>query len=174
MAAQVAGALGGTLDVFVVGKIGAPGREELAMGAVASGDVIVVNDEVVQALQVPDAVVAAAAAQRQLSARERAYREDRPPLSVEGRPVIVVDDGLATGSTMRAAITALRRLRPTSISVAVPTAPAQTLRSLQNEANEVVCARIPRPFIAVGHSYEDFTATTDKEVRHLLAASFIR
>ena len=175
VAAQVASALGGELDVFVVRKIGAPGREELAMGAVASGDVVVLNDEVVQALRVPSDVVASAtaAAQRQLAVRERTYRVERPPASIAGRPVIVVDDGLATGSTMRAAITALRRLAPVSITVAVPTAPAQTFRELHAAADEVVCARIPRPFIAVGHSYDDFTPTTDDEVRHLLNESFI-
>ena len=173
VAAQVASALGGVLDVFVVRKIGTPGREELAMGAVASGGVVVRNEEVLQALGIPAGVVddATAAAQRQLAVRELAYREDRPPAPVEGRPVIIVDDGLATGSTMRAAITALRRLGPASITVAVPTAPAETYRQLLDEADEVLCASIPHPFVAVGHAYDDFSATTDDEVRRLLATA---
>lgn len=173
VAAEVARTLGATLDVFVVRKIGAPGREELAMGAVASGGVVVLNDEVVQILRVPPDVVvaAAAAARRQLEVRELFYRQERPPVPVEGRPVIVVDDGLATGSTMRAAIVALRRLRPASITVAIPTAPADTCRALASLADELVCATTPSPFFAVGHSYADFRPTTDDEVHLLLAAA---
>ena len=172
VAAEVARALLGDLDVYVVRKLGVPGREELAMGAVASGGVRVLNDDIVRALGVSPEVVAAvtAAAERDLARHEQAYRRDRSPVPVEGRPVIVVDDGMATGSTMRAAVAALRRLKPASVAVAVPTSPAETLRLLATEADEVVCASVPEPFVAVGHSYDDFRPTTDDEVRSLLSA----
>lgn len=170
MAAEVASALGAALDVFLVRKLGVPGREELAMGAVASGGVRVLNDEVLRALAIPPEVVAGvtAAATQELRRQEISYRGDRPAPDVSGRPLIVVDDGLATGSTMRAAVAALRRGEPASITVAVPTAPEPTLVGLRREADEVVCARVPRHFSAVGTSYEDFSQTTEDEVRRLV------
>jgi erythromycin esterase-like protein/predicted phosphoribosyltransferase len=161
------------LDVFVVRKLGVPGREEFAMGAIASGDVAVVNDDVVRGLGIaPEAIQRVADQEgRELARRERAYREDRPMEDVTGKTVILVDDGLATGSSMRAAILALRRLRPARIVVAVPAAPESTCQELAAEADEVVCATTPSPFFAVGQAYWNFTQTTDEEVRELLRAA---
>lgn len=173
VAAEVAAALGASLDAFLVRKLGVPGREELAMGAVASGGVRVLNEEVVRGLAIPPDTLAAvtAAAEQELRDRERAWRGDRAPVEVGGRSLIVVDDGVATGSTVRVAIAALRRQRPASITVAVPTAPEATIARLCREADEVVCAVTPEPFLAVGTSYVDFTATTDEEVRRLVAGA---
>lgn len=173
VAAEVAGALGAPLDAFLVRKLGVPGREELAMGAVASGGVRVLNEEIVRGLGIPPDTLAAvtAAAEQELRDRERAWRGDRPPVEVAGRSLIVVDDGVATGSTVRVAIAALRRQRPASITVAVPTAPEATIARLRREADEVVCAVTPEPFLAVGTSYVDFTATTDEEVRRLVGGA---
>ena len=173
VAYEVATALGAPLDVFLVRKLGTPGREELAMGAIASGGVMVINDDVVRGLAIaPEAIQHAAEREgRELVRREQAYREGRPFPAVAGKVVIVVDDGLATGSSMRAAIEALRSLRPARIVVAVPAAPQSTCRELTALADEVVCATTPSPFFAVGSSYWDFTQTTDEEVRDLLRAA---
>ena len=173
VAYEVATALGAPLDVFLVRKLGTPGREELAMGAIASGGVMVINDDVVRGLAIaPEAIQHAAEREgRELVRREQAYREGRPFPAVAGKVVIVVDDGLATGSSMRAAIEALRSLGPARIVVAVPAAPESTCRELAALADEVVCATTPSPFFAVGNSYWDFTQTTDEEVRDLLRAA---
>jgi erythromycin esterase-like protein/predicted phosphoribosyltransferase len=173
VAYEVATALGAPLDVFLVRKLGVPGREELAMGAIASGGVVVINDDVVRGLGISPEVIRQVAERegRELVRREDAYREDRPFPEVAGKTVIVVDDGLATGSSMRAAIEALRRLAPARIVVAVPAAPESTCQELAALAGEVVCATTPSPFFAVGNSYWDFTQTTDAEVRDLLRAA---
>jgi erythromycin esterase-like protein/predicted phosphoribosyltransferase len=174
VAYEVATALGAPLDVFIVRKLGVPGHEELAMGAIASGGVVVLNDDVVRGMDIPPEVIEQVATEeaRELERRERAYREDAPPLDVAGRVVIVVDDGLATGSSMRAAIQALRRLQPAQIVVAVPAAPESTCQELTAEVDEVVCATTPSPFFAVGQHYWDFSQTTDDEVRDLLRAAW--
>ena len=174
VAYEVATALGAPLDVFIVRKLGVPGHEELAMGAIASGGVVVLNDDVVRGVDIPSEVIEQVATEeaRELERRERAYREDAPPLDVAGRVVIVVDDGLATGSSMRAAIQALRRLQPAQIVVAVPAAPESTCQELTAEVDEVVCATTPSPFFAVGQHYWDFSQTTDDEVRDLLRAAW--
>ena len=170
VAARVARALGAPLDVFVVRKLGVPGHEELAMGAIASGGVRVVNEQVVDRLRLGEADLdrVAEAEGRELARRERSYREGRDPPDLAGRVVILVDDGLATGSTMRAAVAAARRLHPARVVVAVPTAPAGTCQRLAEEADEVICVTTPRPFRAVGYSYHSFPQTSDEEVRALL------
>jgi predicted phosphoribosyltransferase len=173
VAYEVARALGAPLDVFLVRKLGIPGYEELAMGAIASGGVRVLNDQVVGGLRIPDYIVdeVAASEQKELIRRERLYRGDRPPPDVRGRTVILVDDGLATGATMLAAIKALRQQQPARIVVAVPTAAPETCEQLKKEADDVICAITPEPFHAVGLWYDDFSQTTDEEVRDLLARS---
>ncbi|MFI5457163.1 MAG: phosphoribosyltransferase [Isosphaerales bacterium] len=170
VAYEVARALGAPLDVFIVRKLGVPGHEELAMGAIASGGIRVLNDNVVRSLSISDRVIEAVTAQelRELRWRERAYRGDRPLPDVRGRTVILVDDGIATGSTMRAAIAALRRLEPTHLIVAVPTAAPSTCDEIRGEADDCICEMMPDPFYAVGLWYEDFSQTTDDEVRDLL------
>jgi putative phosphoribosyl transferase len=170
---EVASALHAPMDVFIVRKLGVPGHEEFAMGAVATGGVRVINDQVVRALGIPDYVIEAVAAweQQELERRERLYRGDRPPPDVRGKTVILVDDGLATGSTMLAAVEALRRQGPARIVVAVPVASPDTCELLKAEVHEVVCAATPEPFYAVGLWYQDFSQTTDEEVRELLARS---
>jgi predicted phosphoribosyltransferase len=176
VAGEVAAALHAPLDVFVVRKVGLPGREELAMGAIAGGGVVVVNEDVVRAAGVPEEVFEAAAAreQEELERRERLYRDGRPPVEVRGRTVILVDDGLATGSTMLAAIRALRRHGPARIVVAAPVGAADVCAAFKEEADDVVCARTPEPFRAVGLAYDDFAQTTDEEVRELLARAEAR
>lgn len=171
VAYEVARALGAPLDVFLVRKLGVPGHEELAMGAIATGGVRVVNQSVVESLHIPGAVIDAVAAdeQHELERRERAYRDDRPAPEVRGRTAILVDDGLATGSTMRAAAAALRKQGPASIVVAVPVSSPETCDEFRGEVDEIVCAVTPRPFRGVGMWYEDFSQTTDEEVRELLA-----
>ena len=168
---EVARALGAPFDVFLVRKLGVPGYEELAMGAVATGGVRILNDEIVRGLGISEHEIDAAVARelQELARRERLYRGDRPPPDVAGRTVIVVDDGLATGATMRAAVAALRQQQPARTVVAVPTASPDTCEALKTEADDVICAITPEPFFAVGHWYEDFTQTTDNEVRELLA-----
>ena len=171
VAAEVAKRLNASLDVFVVRKLGLPGHPELAMGAIASGGVRVFNGEVVNALRIPDEVIDAVSADEliELQRREKAYRADRPPLNVEGKTVIVVDDGIATGSTMLAAVSALRQLNATRIVVAAPVIAASTHREMQRATDEVTTVMIPERFCAVGQWYEDFSQTTDEEVRDLLA-----
>jgi predicted phosphoribosyltransferase len=171
VAYEVAVALNAPLDVFLVRKLGVPGFEELAMGAVGTGGVRVLNEEVVQTLGIPDYVIDAVSAweRQELARRERLYRGDHPALDVHGRTAILVDDGLATGSTMQAAIAALRRRNPARIVVAVPTAAADTCNALKAEVDEIICAITPEPFRAVGLWYQDFSQTTDEEVRELLA-----
>jgi len=173
VAFEVARALDAPLDVFLVRKLGVPGHEELAMGAIATGGVVVLNDEVIEDLQIPTRVIEAVAAaeEQELEQRERLYRGDRPPPDPRGRTVILVDDGLATGSTMRAAIAALRSQAPARIVVAVPLAAPQTCAAFRLEVDEIVCARTPDPFYAVGLWYEDFSPTTDQEIHDLLRRS---
>jgi predicted phosphoribosyltransferase len=170
---EVARVLGAPLDAFVVRKLGLPGHEELAMGAVATPGVRVVNEQIVRALNIPDDVIEAVAARerQELQRRERAYRGDRPPLDVRARTVILVDDGLATGATMQAAIKALRQQQPARIVVAVPTASPETCEALKSKVDDVVCAVTPEPFYAVGLWYDDFSETSDDEVRELLTRS---
>jgi erythromycin esterase-like protein/predicted phosphoribosyltransferase len=167
---EVARELRAPLDVFIVRKLGVPGQEELAMGAIASGGVVVLNDDVVRGMGVPSWAIEEVARDegRELERREREYRGDRPPADVTGKVAVVVDDGLATGSSMRAAVLALRRLKPARIVVAVPAAPRSTCEELALEVDEVVCATTPSPFFAVGQSYWDFSQVTDIEVRNLL------
>lgn len=171
VAYEVARALGAPLDVFLVRKLGIPGHEEVAMGAIASGGVQVLNDEVVRGLRIPDEVIDQVAAReaQELARRERLYRGDRPPPDVRGRTVILVDDGLATGATMLAAVRALQQEQPARIVVAVPAASPETCEALKAEVDDVVCAITPEPFHAVGLWYEHFAQTTDDEVRDLLA-----
>jgi predicted phosphoribosyltransferase len=168
---EVARALGAPLDVFVVRKLGLPGHPELAMGAIASGGVRVLNEDVLESIAVSQAAIDAVTRteQLELERRERAYRDGRPLVPIEGRVVVLVDDGLATGSTMRAAVLAVRRLRPARVVVAVPVGAWQTCEDLREVADEVACAFTPEPFRAVGLWYADFAQTTDAEVRQLLA-----
>jgi predicted phosphoribosyltransferase len=159
------------LDVFLVRKLGVPGHEELAMGAVASGGVRVLNAEVINALRIPQELIdrVAAEGQREIDRRERRYRHGRPaPAEIHRRTVILVDDGLATGATMRAAARAVRRHQPARLVIAVPTAAPDTCMELQAEADDVVCVMTPEPFYAVGMWYADFTQVTDAEVHDLL------
>jgi len=167
---RVAGVLRLPLDVFVVRKLGVPGHEELAMGALATGGVRLLNHDVIDALGIPGPVIdsVATSEQTELERRERLYRGSRPPLSVINKTVILVDDGLATGSTMRAAVMAVRNQQPSRIIVAVPVGAASTCRELEQQADEVVCLRTPDPFFAVGRWYRDFAPTSDNEVRALL------
>jgi putative phosphoribosyl transferase len=170
VAFEVARALRAPLDVFLVRKLGVPGHPELAMGAIASGGVRVLNEDVVGALGISRDVIEAVAAveEQELERRERIYRGGRPPPDVRGRTVILVDDGLATGSTMRAAVAALRQHGPDRIVVAVPVGAPDTCEEFRSEADDVVCARTPEPFYAVGLWYGDFSQTTDEEVHDLL------
>jgi len=170
VAEQVAQALRAPLDVFLVRKLGVPGREELAMGAIATGGTRVVNREVVSALGIEDDAIDAVASSEavELARRAQAFRGDRPDPDVSGKTVVVVDDGLATGSTMRAAVAALRQQGPSRIVVAVPVGAAETCTEFRAEADDVVCARTPDPFYAVGLWYGDFGQTSDEEVRDLL------
>ena len=168
---EVARALGALLDVFVVRKLGLPGHPELAMGAIASGDVRVLNEDVLESYPVSRAAIDAVTRTErlELERRERAYRDGRPLVPIQGRVVILVDDGLATGSTMWAAVVAVRRLQPARVVVAVPIGARETCEALRKIADEVVCALMPEPFRAVGHWYVDFSQTTDEEVRQLLS-----
>jgi putative phosphoribosyl transferase len=172
VAFEVAQALGADLDIFLVRKLGVPGHRELAMGAIASGGVRVLNHDVISWLQIPDQVIddVAREEQAELERRERVYRDDRPPVDLRQRIVVLVDDGLATGSTMRAAVEAARKCEPSRIVVAVPVAPRSTCAQFENIADEVVCAQTPEPFSAVGMWYREFSQTTDEEVRELLRA----
>jgi predicted phosphoribosyltransferase len=168
---EVARALHAPLDVFVVRKLGVPGHEELAMGAIASGGVRVVNRSLIRELRLSreDVEAVTAVERRELERRERAYRGGGPRADPRGRTVILVDDGLATGATMRAAAQALREQEPARIVVAVPVAAPETCEMFQREVDETICAITPEPFYAVGLWYEDFSETTDDEVRDLLS-----
>jgi len=170
VAYEVAKALPAPLDVFVVRKLGVPGREELAMGALASGGVVVLNQHVVNHLGISTDIInrAISREEKELERREREYRDGRPPVNVQGRTVILVDDGLATGSSMRVAATALHEQSPAQIVVAVPVAARSTCEEFETEINRVICAVTPEPFWAVGQWYRDFSQTTDEEVRDLL------
>jgi predicted phosphoribosyltransferase len=171
VAHEVAEALDAPLDVFVVRKLGVPGHEELAMGAIASGGVRVLNENVVGPLRISprDIDRVAAREEQELSRREREYRGGAPPADVLGRTVILVDDGLATGASMRAAVLALRQRRPAWLVVAVPVGAPSTCAEFVEAADDVVCARTPEPFYAVGQWYEDFSQTSDEDVRDLVA-----
>jgi putative phosphoribosyl transferase len=171
VAFEVAVALGAPLDVFVVRKLGVPGHEELAMGAIASGGVRVLNPDVVAAAHVsPDEVELVTHRELETLVRqEAAFRGGRPPVEVTDRTAIAVDDGLATGATMRAAVTALRERAAATIVVAVPTAPRETCAVLRSLADQVVCVTTPDPFTAVGLWYEDFTPVSDNDVQSVLA-----
>ena len=170
VAFPVARALRAPLDVFLVRKLGVPGHEELALGAIATGGIRVVNEEVRREVDLPDNVVDAIAAREALELRRRElhYRGERPAPAVRGRIVILIDDGLATGATMRAAALALRQMEPAKLIVAVPVAARETCEGLASEADEVICLATPDPFLAVGAWYADFSQTSDEEVTALL------
>jgi len=170
VAYEVAKELKAPLDVFLVRKLGVPGHEELAMGAIASGGVRVLNEDIVDYLRIPDEVIDAVAAieQRELERREHVYRDARPPPDVKDRVAILIDDGLATGSTMRAATASLRLLEPRRIVVAVPVSSPETCDEFRTEVDEIICAVTPENFQGVGLWYEDFSQTSDGEVRDLL------
>jgi putative phosphoribosyl transferase len=167
---EVAAELDVPLDMFVVRKLGVPGHEELAMGALASGGVRILDESLIRAGRVSeDDIARVTAAERiELERRERQYRGDRPFPDLSGKTVILVDDGLATGSSMRAAVAALRSERPSRVVVAVPVAASETCDAFHDIADDIVCAMMPEPFQAVGDWYEDFSQTTDDEVRDLL------
>jgi len=173
VAYEVAQALGAPLDLFLVRKLGTPGHRELAMGAIASGGIRVLNEDVVRWYSIPESVIEAVVReeQQELERRERAYREDRPAPDLRNRIVILTDDGLATGSTMRAAAQAVRERQPLRVVVAVPVGARETCAELAAYADEVICARMPEPFASVGQWYLDFNQTDDEEVRALLQKS---
>ena len=173
VASEVARKLGLPLDIFLVRKLGVPGYEELAMGAIASGGVRVMNEDVLRQISVSESTIEAVTRreEQELLRREEAYRGDRPRLDVKDLTVILVDDGLATGATMRAAVKALRRQGPKRLVVAVPTAAPDTCDEFRTEVDEILCAMTPTPFHAVGAWYEDFSQTTDEEVQQLLKAA---
>jgi predicted phosphoribosyltransferase len=170
VAYEVARVLEAPLDVFLVRKLGLPGHPELAMGAIASGGVRVLNEDVVAWFRIPEAVVDAVAQEEQveLERRERTYRDGRAPIDLHGRTVLLIDDGLATGSTMKAAVEAVRAYAPSRIVVAVPVGSPDTCHDFAELADEIVCARAPDRFAAVGQWYRDFEQTSDQEVRDLL------
>ena len=170
VAYEVALALSAPLDVFIVRKLGLPGREELAMGAVASGGVRVLNGDIVRMLSIPEEVINIVVKRelRELKRREELYRGNRPTPEVRERTILLIDDGLATGASMRAAIAGLRAQDPARIVVAVPTAAPEACEAFQAEVDEIVCAITPEPFYGVGRWYEDFSQVTDEEVRMLL------
>ena len=170
VAYEVAKVLTAPLDVFIVRKLGVPGHEELAMGAIASGGIRALNTSVIRQLNIPQSAIDAVAAREadEVCRREALYRGGKSPLKIENRTIILVDDGLATGSSMKAAVAALRQQHPAKIIVAVPTAPSETCDELKREADEVICAATPAPFYAVGQWYENFDQTTDTEVTELI------
>jgi putative phosphoribosyl transferase len=176
VAFEVAASLGVPLDVFVLRKLGVPEHEELAFGAIASGGVRILDPEIVQGLELSDLDIdlVTAAERKELERREHAYRSGRPPINVRGLTVIVVDDGVATGSSMLAAIAALRQLKPTRIVIAVPVAPPTTCNRLRCEVDELVCVEEPEPFYGVGQFYQDFTQVSDEAVNELLARALRR
>lgn len=170
VAYEVAQALSAPLDVFIVRKLGLPGREELAMGAVASGGVRVLNGDIIRMLSIPEEVINIVAKRelQELQRREKLYRKDRPSPEVRDRTILLIDDGLATGASMRAAIAGLRAQHPARIVVAVPAAAPDVCEAFRSEVDEIVCAITPEPFYGVGRWYEDFSQVTDEEVRMLL------
>ena len=171
VAFEVARALAAPLEVFLVRKLGLPGQRELAMGAIAEGDVQVLHDELIEQLQIPAGVIERVAQleREELKRQQTLYREGRAPLEVAGRTVILVDDGLATGSTMRAAVAALRAQRPKRIVMAVPVGSDDTCEEFRHEVDEAICAARPEDFRSVGVWYRDFSPTSDREVQNLLA-----
>jgi putative phosphoribosyl transferase len=168
---EVAKVLGAPLDVFVVRKLGVPGHPELAMGAIATGGVLVLDEGLVRRLGISEEQIRRAVEYelRELERREAAYRGGREPPNLQGKTVVLVDDGLATGATMRAAALAVRKYNPERVVVAVPVAAAQTCDEFRGDVDDIVCAVTPKPFHAVGLWYEDFSQTSDEEVRELLA-----
>jgi putative phosphoribosyl transferase len=170
VAFEVARALHAPMDIFVLRKLGVPGHEELAFGAIGSGGVRVLNADVVNKLGVSELEITAASKEetKELERRERLYRGNRPPLHVEGHTVILVDDGIATGASLRAAIQAIRKLKPATLVVATPVAPRTTFRSLRGEVDDLVCVETPDPFYGVGQFYEDFSQVSDEAVIELL------
>jgi putative phosphoribosyl transferase len=170
VAFEVANALNAPLDVFLSRKLGVPGQEELAFGAVATGGIRVLDHELIDAVGIPEHEIERITehVKMELERREDVYRSGRPPLDVEGQTVILVDDGIATGSSMRAAINALRQMKPARIVIAVPVAPVSTCERLREDVDELVCIDTPEPFFAIGQFYEDFSQLTDEEVTLLL------
>ena len=170
---EVAMALHVPLDVFIVRKLGVPGQEELAMGAIATGGVRVLNEPLIDQLGIPRPMIdrVTAIEEQELERRERAYRDGRPPLDVRDRVVLLVDDGLATGASMFAAIAALRQRGPARVVVGVPVAPRDTCRALERATGDAVCVATPDPFYGVGYWYDDFSQTTDEEVHALLTTA---
>jgi putative phosphoribosyl transferase len=170
VAFEVALALNAPLDIFIVRKLGLPGHEELAIGAIASRGVRVLNEDIIRALHIPEEVINIVAQRelQELERREHNYRGDRPVPEVRDRTIILIDDGLATGASMRAAVVGLRAQHPARIVVAVPVAAPETCDAFQPEVDEMVCAITPEPFLGVGRWYEDFSQTTDEEVRKFL------
>lgn len=173
---EVARIIDAPMDIMLVRKLGTPGHEELAMGAIASGGVCVMNSDIVETIGISQKAIedAITAERQELARRERAYRLDRPPPLIEKHRVILVDDGLATGASMLAAVSALRQRQPDSIIVAVPVAPADTVKRLKQEADDVVCLATPEPFPAVGYWYREFQQTSDDEVHYFLARAWAR
>ena len=170
VAYEVALALNAPLDIFIVRKLGLPGHEELAIGAIASGGVRVLNEDIIHALNIPEAMINRVAQQelQELGRREQLYRGDRPMLDVQDKTVILIDDGLATGASMRAAVSGVRTQHPARIVIAVPTAAPETCNAFEFEVDEIVCAMTPEPFFGVGKWYENFSQITDEEVHTLL------
>ena len=170
VAFQVAYQLSAPLDVFIVRKLGVPGYEELAMGAIASGGVRVLNEELIQRLSIPPSAIEAVTREeeQELARSEKAFRGSREPAQIQGHTVILVDDGLATGASMRAAVRALRQQSPAYLTVAVPIGSRDTCDQFRTEVDELICGDTPEPFFAVGTWYSNFLPTTDDEVRHLL------
>ena len=173
VASEVARTLNAPMDVFVVRKLGVPGHEELAMGAIGAGKARYINDEIVGMLHIPSSIIEQVVEreEEELERREKLYRGEKPPLDIQGRTVILIDDGLATGASMFAALEALRQLHPKRVIVAVPVAPPETVASLTRRIDEAICLMMPSDFQAVGQWYHRFGQTTDDEVRDLLKAA---
>lgn len=171
VAFEVAKALNAPLDICIVRKLGVPGQKELAMGAIAAGGIGVLNYDVINTLGIDKEVIQVVAAEelQELERRDRTYRGDAPPINVKNKTVILIDDGIATGSTIRAAIAILKQQQPTKIIIAIPVAPASTYQELKSEVDEIVCLQIPELMSAIGLWYDDFSQTTDEEVSQVLA-----
>lgn len=170
VAFEVAAQIHAPLDVFIVRNLGVPGREELAFGAIASSGIRYLDSKIVEAVRISDLEIERITSKEreELERRERAYRGTRGPLAVEGQTVILVDDGIATGSSIQVAITALRRMKPSQIVVATPVAPISTCRRLRSEVDDLVCVETPESFYAIGEFYEDFSQVSDQTVTDLL------